>query len=80
MPVARVGKGVAVWHSCILVVGRRIGILLGHLLSKILNGCKLFNLGVLPLEVIWHISKLGTKMLIEAAKNRDLCLWTWKIE
>ena len=29
MPGARLGKGVVVWHSCILVVGGQIEIILG---------------------------------------------------
>jgi len=29
MPGARVAKGVVVWHSCILVVGGQIDIILG---------------------------------------------------
>lgn len=80
MPVARVGKRVTVWHSRILVVGGQIGIILGKsgdLLSEVLKRCKPFNL-VLLLEIIWHVSKLGTRMLIEDIKDRDLCLWTWK--
>lgn len=30
MPIARIGKGVAVWHSYILVVGGQIGIIFGN--------------------------------------------------
>lgn len=69
---ARVGKGVAVWHSCILVMGGQIDIILGSqlgdLLSKILEMCRPFDLD-LPLEIIWHVLKLGKGMLTENIKK-----------
>lgn len=48
---------------------------LGYLLAKILKSYKLLNLGKLPLETIWHMSKLYTVMLMgDILKCRDLYL------
>lgn len=73
--MARIGKGVAIWHSHILVVGGQFGIIpgkSGDLLSKVLRRSKPFHLGVLPVETIWHMPKLDTRLLIEDIKNKDL--------
>lgn len=53
--ITRIGKGVAICHSHILVVGGQFGIIPGNsgdLLSKVLRRSKPFHLGVLPVETI----------------------------